>query len=46
MIYIDKFTYKTSVKNLESAPFIDEEKVIEDALWRIMWGTELSNAVN
>jgi hypothetical protein len=32
MIYIDKFTYKTSVKNLESAPFIDEEKVIEDAL--------------
>lgn len=32
MIYIDKFTYKTSVKNLESAPFIDEEKAIEDAL--------------
>jgi predicted deacetylase len=32
MIYIDKFTYKTSAKNLESAPFIDEEKIIEDAL--------------
>jgi predicted deacetylase len=32
MIYIDKFTYKTSAKNLESAPFIDEQKVIEDAL--------------
>jgi hypothetical protein len=32
MIYIDEFTYKTSVKNLESAPRIDEEKVIEDAL--------------
>jgi len=32
MIYIDTFAYKTSVKNLESAPRIDEEKVIEDAL--------------
>jgi hypothetical protein len=32
MIYIDKFTYKTSVKNLESAPIVDEEKTIEDAL--------------
>ncbi|RLB28809.1 MAG: hypothetical protein DRG87_08525 [Deltaproteobacteria bacterium] len=32
MIYIDEFRYKTSVKNLESAPRIDEEKVIEDAL--------------
>ena len=32
MIYIDEFRYKTSVKNLESAPCIDEEKVIEYAL--------------
>lgn len=32
MIYIDTFSYKTSVKNLESAPRIDEKKVIEDAL--------------
>ena len=32
MIYADKFGYKTSVKNLESASNIDEEKVIENAL--------------
>lgn len=32
MIYADKFAYKTSVKNLESASNIDEEKVIENAL--------------
>jgi len=32
MIYADKFGYKTSVKNLESASTIDEEKVIENAL--------------
>jgi vesicle coat complex subunit len=32
MIYADKFGYKTSVKNLESAPTSDEEKVIENAL--------------
>ena len=32
MMYADKFGYKTSVKNLESASIIDEEKVIEDAL--------------
>ena len=32
MIYTDKFGYKTSVKNLESASDIDEEKVLEDVL--------------
>jgi hypothetical protein len=32
MMYADKFAYKTSVKNLESASTIDEEKVIENAL--------------
>ena len=32
MIYTDKFGYKTSVKNLESASDIDEEKVVEDVL--------------
>jgi hypothetical protein len=32
MIYADKFAYKTSVKNLESAPNSDEEKIIENAL--------------
>jgi hypothetical protein len=32
MIYADKFAYKTSVKNLESASTIDDEKVIENAL--------------
>ena len=32
MIYADKFGYKTSVKNLESASDIDEEKVVEDVL--------------
>ena len=32
MIYADKFGYKTSVKNLESASTSDEEKVIENAL--------------
>lgn len=32
MIYADKFAYKTSVKNLESASDIDEEKVVEDVL--------------
>ena len=32
MIYTDKFAYKTSVKNLESASTSDEEKVIENAL--------------
>ena len=32
MMYADKFAYRTSVKNLESASTIDEEKVIENAL--------------
>ena len=32
MIYADKFAYKTSVKNLESASTSDEEKIIENAL--------------
>ena len=32
MIYTDKFGYKTSVKNLESASDIDEGKVVEDVL--------------
>jgi len=32
MMYADKFAYKTSVKNLESASTIDEEKLIENAL--------------
>lgn len=32
MIYTDKFGYKTSVKNLESASDINEEKVVEDVL--------------
>jgi len=32
MIYADKFAYKTSVKNLESASDIDEEKIVEDVL--------------
>ena len=32
MIYADKFAYKTSVKNLESAPNSDVEKIIENAL--------------
>jgi hypothetical protein len=32
MIYADKVAYKTSVKNLESAPNSDEEKIIENAL--------------
>ena len=32
MMYADKFAYKTSVKNLESASTIDEEKVVENAL--------------
>ena len=32
MVYADKFAYKTSVKNLESASDIDEEKVVEDVL--------------
>ncbi len=32
MIYADKFGYKTSVKNLESASDINEEKVVEDVL--------------
>jgi hypothetical protein len=32
MIYTDRFAYKTSVKNLESASNIDEKKVIENAL--------------
>lgn len=32
MIYTDKFGYKTSVKNLESASDIDEGKVFEDVL--------------
>jgi len=32
MIYADKFAYKTSVKNLESASTRDEEKIIENAL--------------
>jgi len=32
MIYADKFAYKTSVKNLESASTSDEERVIEHAL--------------
>jgi len=32
MIYADKFAYKTSVKNLESAPISDVEKIIENAL--------------
>ena len=32
MIYADKFAYKTSVKNLESASTSDEERVIEHAV--------------
>jgi hypothetical protein len=32
MIYAERFAYKTSVKNLESASDIDEESVIEHAL--------------
>ena len=32
MIYADRFAYKTSVKNLETAPDMDEESVIENAL--------------
>ena len=32
MIYADKFAYKTSVKNLESASDINEGKVVEDVL--------------
>jgi hypothetical protein len=32
MMYADKFAYKTSVKNLESASTSDEEKTIENAL--------------
>jgi len=32
MIYADKFAYKTSVKNLESASTSNEEKIIENAL--------------
>jgi len=32
MVYADKFAYKTSVKNLESASDIDEEKVVEGVL--------------
>ena len=32
MIYADRFAYKTSVKAVESAPDVDEEKVIENAL--------------
>ena len=32
MIYTDKFGYKTSVKNLESASDINEEQVVEDVL--------------
>ncbi len=32
MIYADKFAYKTSSKNLESAPDRDVEQVIENAL--------------
>ncbi len=32
MMYIDKFAYKTSSKNLESAPDRDVEQVIENAL--------------
>ena len=32
MIYADTFGYKTSVKTLESAHTIDEEKVIKNAL--------------
>ena len=32
MIYADQFAYKTSVKNLESASDIDEEKVTENTL--------------
>jgi hypothetical protein len=32
MIYAEKFAYKTSVKNLESASDIDEEKVIKNTL--------------
>ena len=32
MIYADRLSYKTSVKNLESASTRDEEKIIENAL--------------
>ena len=32
MIYADKFAYKTSAKNLQSAPDSDVAKVIENAL--------------
>ena len=32
MIYAERFAYKTSVKAVESAPEITEEKIIENAL--------------
>ena len=32
MIYADRFAYQTSLKTLESAPDVDEDKSIEDAL--------------
>ena len=32
MIYADRFAYKTSVKNLETASDMDEESVIENTL--------------